>query len=686
MAAGPASRPWSLSLSQRMLIILAASVIAVSAPAALVFYWFTRQAAITEAEQFIESSLDRRILGLTYTIRLAGASLSRFDLMLLDRLAAPPVPGEAERFAASLEPNPAGMPATRRSDFDGEVQAGVVLHPGAPRSTEIDRFHARTQRLMSLYAGAMVPPLDSMWLLTRDQTTVMYLPRDPDFIYQATTGNNYMATEWVTLGDPTINPERKVRWTHASYDPILKTWMVSAVLPFDINGAWIGNIGHDLFLDEVTARLIGAEEIPGTLHFLAGADGEPIIAGNWQPDLRENRLTDSDRAAFDDTIAALRAAFAAAPDAAKSVQVSLGGTTYAVLMRSVPDTGWQYYVATPLAGMIGGASRALLLFGVTAVVAILLVAAVTHMLMRRQIVEPVRALAGTVRSFAAGDPHARTKIDRDDDIGDLGRAFNAMADRISAAHDDLTLTQEELQHRNSALLHANRTKSNFLANMSHELRTPLNAIIGFAEILRHQMFGPLGNDRYSSYVDDIQRSGQHLLSLINDILDMSRIEAGRQPMKLEQQPLRPLIERSMRMTQPMAENRDVRLDLDADGFDLSANCDSRAVIQMVVNLVSNAIKFSPPGGAVNIRLEPSKLGGAKISVADNGPGIDEAVLPHLFEAYAHRAAITTSRYDGVGLGLAITKALVELHHGDIRVVTQPGRGTIMTLELPPILR
>ncbi len=668
-----------------MLVILAASVIAVSAPAALVFYWFARQAAIEEAEQFVQSSLDRRVLGLTYTIRLAGASLSRFDLMLLDRLAAPPVPGEAERFAAGLEPNAAGMPATRRSGFDGQVQAGVVLHPDAPRSTDIDRFHARTQRLMSLYAGAMVPPLDSMWLLTRDQTTVIYLPRNPDFIYQATTGNNYMATEWVTLGDPAINPKREVRWTHASYDPILKTWMVSAVLPLDINNTWIGNIGHDLFLDEVTARLIGDQDIADTLHFLVGADGEPIIAGHWQPDLRENRLTDDDRAAFDDTLATLRAAFAAAPDKSKPQRVALGGTTYSVLTRSVPETGWQYYVATPLSGMVGGASRALLLFSVTAVIAILLVAVATHMLMRRQIVEPVRALAGTVRSFAAGDQHARTRIGRDDDIGDLGRAFNAMADRISAAHDDLTLTQEELQHRNAALMHANRTKSNFLANMSHELRTPLNAIIGFAEILRHQMFGPLGNDRYGAYVDDIQRSGQHLLSLINDILDMSRIEAGRQPMKLELQPLRPLIERSMRMTQPMAENRTVRLDLDADGFDLSANCDSRAVIQMVVNLVSNAIKFSPAGGAVNIRLEPSKLGGAKISVADNGQGIDEAVLPHLFEAYAHRAAMTTSRYDGVGLGLAITKALVELHHGTIRVITQPGRGTIMTLELPPTL-
>ncbi|HWA50228.1 MAG TPA: sensor histidine kinase [Dongiaceae bacterium] len=668
-----------------MLVIFAASVIAVSAPAALVFYWFTREAAIKEAEQFVESSLDRRILGLTYTIRLAGASLSRFNLMLLDRLAAPPVPGEVERFAAGLEPNPGGMPATRRSGFNGHVQAGVVLHPGAPRSAEIDRFHARTQRLMSLYAGAMVPPLDSMWLLTRDQTTVIYVPRDPDFIYNATTGNNYLETEWVTLGDPAVNPKREVRWTHASYDPILRTWMVSAVLPFDVNGAWVGNLGHDLFLDEVTARLIGTGEIEGTEHFLVDSDGAPIIAGRWQQELRENRLTDADRTAFKETIATLHSAFAAAPDIAAPARVELGGTSYSVLMRTVPETGWQYYVATPISGMVGGASRALLLFGVTAVIAIVLVAAVTHVLMRRQIIQPVRALAATVRSFAAGDPQARTTIDRDDDIGDLGRAFNAMADRISAAHDDLTLTQEELQHRNTALLHANRTKSNFLANMSHELRTPLNAIIGFAEILRHQMFGPLGSERYSSYVNDIQRSGQHLLSLINDVLDMSRIEAGRQPMKLEQQPLRPLIERSMRMTQPMAENRAVRLDLDADGFDLSANCDSRAVIQMVVNLVSNAIKFSPPGGAVNIRLQASELGGAKISVADTGPGIDEGVLPHLFEAYAHRAAMTTSRYDGVGLGLAITKALIELHHGHIHVVTQPGRGTIMTLELPPTL-
>jgi len=130
---------------------------------------------------------------------------------------------------------------------------------------------------------------------------------------------------------------------------------------------------------------------------------------------------------------------------------------------------------------------------------------------------------------------------------------------------------------------------------------------------------------------------------------MSKIEAGRQSLKLERQALTPLIERGVRMAQPIAERRSVRLQFQPNGVDLSANCDSRAVTQMVINLVSNAVKFSPPGGTVEVRLEPSGVGGAKISVLDGGPGIEEDMLPRLFEAYAHRAATTSARHDGVGL-------------------------------------
>ena len=683
MARLPIAKSWSPSLSQRMLAILAASVIAVSAPAALVFYFFTRDASISEAEQFAATSADRRILGLNYTLRLASTSLIRFDLMLRDSLAAPAIGEEVGKFADSLEPNPAGMLVTRRSDFNGRAQAGVVFHPEAPKNDEIYRFHARAQRLMSLYAGAVVPPLDSMWLLTRDRTAVIYVPRDPEFIYHATTGNNYLASEWVTLGDPAGNPDRKLRWTHAAYDPVMRTWIVSAVRPFDLNAKWLGTIGHDLFLDEMVQRLVGADQLPGTQHFLIGADGEPIIAGRWQVALEANELKSNARHAFDDTIKSLTAAFAGHPEDGKAVRMRLNGKSVSVLTRTLPETGWRYFVVTPIASITGSVSKALLLFGVTASIAIVLVVAVTHLLVQGQIVGPIRRLANTVRGFAAGKTEMRATVDRADDIGDLGQAFNAMADYITKSHRDLTNAQQELQHRNAALVDANRTKSNFLANMSHELRTPLNAIIGFAEILRYQMFGPLGNDRYVNYVDDIQRSGQHLLSLINDILDMSKIEAGRQALRLERQPLGPLIERSIRMAQPIAERRSVHLAFHVNGADLSANCDSRAVTQMVINLVSNAVKFSPPGGTVEVRLEPSGAGGAKISVMDGGPGIEEDMLPHLFEAYAHRAAMTTARYDGVGLGLAITKALIELHNGHIRVVTQPGRGTTMTIELPP---
>jgi signal transduction histidine kinase len=685
MVAKSEGRSWSPSLSQRMLAILAASIVAVSAPAAFVFYWFSRDASIAEAEMFMQSSGDRRVLGLQYTLHLAEKSLARFDLMLRDAVALPPAPDEPALLHRELEVNGGGMWVSRPPETPQTAFAGIFIDPRAPGDEAFQRLHLRAQRLISVYAGAVVPPLDTLWLLTRSRSGVIYVPRDTGFLGRINLDRDYLQTQWLRLGDPAVNPDRALRWTRAEYDPVLQAWLVSALRPVDIDGAWIGTIGHDLYLDELTTRLVGPDDMPGTEHYLVDAEGGPIIAGRWQAMFGTSQLAPEQLAGFEQSVAALQAIASAAQDRSRPIHAELGGVSVAVLAREIPETGWRYFMVTPTASMAGGADRALMLFGLTASIAVILVAVVSHLLVRRQIVAPVRELAATVRRFAAGDAQARTRLDRSDDIGDLGRAFNAMADRITAAHDDLTLTQEELQHRNAALVHANRTKSNFLANMSHELRTPLNAIIGFAEILRHEMFGPLGSERYTGYVEDIQRSGQHLLSLINDILDMSKIEAGRQPMKLEQQSLRPLVERGLRMAQPMAEHRAVRLQLTADGEDLTANCDSRAVIQMVVNLVSNAVKFSPAGGTVQIRLDRSSFGGAKISVADNGPGIDESVLPHLFEAYAHRAAMTTSRYDGVGLGLAITKALIELHHGSIRVTTQPGRGTTMTVELPPTI-
>ncbi|MGH6892487.1 MAG: HAMP domain-containing protein [Dongiaceae bacterium] len=467
MARLPFARSWSPSLSQRMLAILTASVIAVSAPAALVFYWFARDASISEAEQFAMAAADRRILGLNYTLRLATTSLSRFDLMLRDILAAPPRNDETAAFTADLEINAGGMLVSRHDGFNGRAQAGVVLRPDGPKDMESLRFHRRAQRLMSLYAGAVVPPLDSMWLLTRDRSEIIYVPRDPDFIYRATADRDYLGTAWMELGDPAANPERKLKWTSAAYDPVLRTWIISAVRPLDLNGVWLGTIGHDLFLDDLVARLVGADQLDGTQHFLIDANGEPIIAGKWQGALESNELTGDARHEFDDAIRGLQAAFDGDAGDGKAVRAKLRDTAVSVLMRTLPETGWRYFVVTPISVITGNVSHALLLFGLTAAIAIVLVVAVTHFLVRRQIVGPIRHLADAVRGFAGGNTGMRAAIDRDDDIGDLSQAFNAMADRITGTHRDLTNTQQELQHRNAALVDAHRTKSNFLANMSH---------------------------------------------------------------------------------------------------------------------------------------------------------------------------------------------------------------------------
>jgi signal transduction histidine kinase len=681
MAHSMPAKSWSPSLSQRMLAILAASVVAVSAPAALVFYFFTRDAAISEAEQFAASSADRRILGLEYTLRLAGTSLYRFDLMLRDSVAAPTIDGEVTKFAAGLERNPAGMLVTRRDGFDGRFQAGVLFHPSAARTDEVYRFHARAQRLMTIYAGAVVPPLDSMWLLTRDQTAVIYVPRDPDFIYRATTGNNYLASEWVTLGDPATNPERKLRWTHAAFDPVLRTWIISAVRPFDLNNAWLGTIGHDFFLDELVQHLVGPDQLPGTQHFLVDSAGAPIIAGRWQSALEANQWTGEARRTFDDTIHRLQAAFEGHANDGKAVRLEIDGKPASALMRILPETGWRYFVVTPIASITGNASKALLLFGLTAAAAIALVVAVTHLLVQRQIVGPIRRLADAVRGFAGSKTDVRAKVDRTDDIGDLGQAFNAMADYIASSHRDLTRAHQELQHRNAALVDANRTKSNFLANMSHELRTPLNAIIGFSDMLINEERMRLDGPRRREYAKLINDSGNHLLAVVNSILDMSKLETG--DFELSPEPFVPagVISNCCDLLALKAREQGIELSTKLPESLPEIIADKRSFKQILLNLISNAVKFTERGGRVTVTAA-AETSGILVTVADTGVGISAEDMPKIGRPFFQAKGAYDRRHDGTGLGLSIVQGLVTLHGGSFEMSSRVGQGTTVSVRLP----
>ena len=241
--------------------------------------------------------------------------------------------------------------------------------------------------------------------------------------------------------------------------------------------------------------------------------------------------------------------------------------------------------------------------------------------------------------------------------------------------------EEELIKSKEAAEYANRTKTEFLANMSHELRTPLNAIIGFAEVIKDEMFGPVGTKKYAEYARDIHASGRHLLDLINDILDLSKLEAGKMELREEDVTLRTVIEECLTLIRDRAEKSDILLVTDIEPRLPKLRCDERALKQVLLNFLSNAVKFTPPGGTVTMRARRAPDGIA-ISVSDTGIGMNEADIAVALAAFGQIDSSISRQHHGTGLGLPISKSLIEMHDGTLTVKSAPNRGTTMTATFP----
>jgi signal transduction histidine kinase len=256
-------------------------------------------------------------------------------------------------------------------------------------------------------------------------------------------------------------------------------------------------------------------------------------------------------------------------------------------------------------------------------------------------------------------------------LGFRGSARDATA---AQAHED------ELHRAREAADEANKLKSHFLATMSHELRTPMNAILGFSEVIRDQLFGP-DAQRYAEYAANIHQSGKHLLSLINDILDLSKIEAGNYILDPEPVQLGALVEDCRMMLAPQAVKGQVILVADVPKVQIKVSGDRRALRQIVINLLSNGVKFTPAGGAVTLRLT-QESGMAVLSVTDTGIGISPDFLPFVFEPFRQQDSGLARKFEGTGLGLAITKRLTEGHGGTVSISSAEGVGTCVTVRLP----
>jgi signal transduction histidine kinase len=281
------------------------------------------------------------------------------------------------------------------------------------------------------------------------------------------------------------------------------------------------------------------------------------------------------------------------------------------------------------------------------------------------VIGPIRRIDERLATIAAGDFSGHVDVDNRDELGALAANVNRMNDELRRVYGEL----EE----------ASRHKSEFLANMSHELRTPLNAILGFSQVLREQMVGEV-NEKQKEYLEDILSSGNHLLSLINDVLDLSKVEAGQVELEVAPFSLRDALERGIVMVRERATEDGVRIVLAADaGVDVVEG-DERRVRQVVFNLLSNAVKFTPAGGAVNVSAAQVN-GEVRVAVADTGPGIPADDQERIFEEF-QQTGVGIEQHEGTGLGLALSRRLVELHGGRIWVDSEPGKGSTFVFTLP----
>jgi signal transduction histidine kinase len=272
-----------------------------------------------------------------------------------------------------------------------------------------------------------------------------------------------------------------------------------------------------------------------------------------------------------------------------------------------------------------------------------------------------------VAAIASGDFAGRVDVPNRDELGRLAENVNRMNDELQRLYRELET--------------ASAHKSEFLANMSHELRTPLNAIIGFSEVLHEQMFGEL-NEQQLGYVADVLDAGRHLLSLINDILDLSKVEAGRMELELADVSLPQVLRGGVTLHGERATRGGITLGLSTEPDDIVIQADERKVRQVVFNLLSNAVKFTPAGGRVDVSARLSD-GVAEVAIADTGPGIAPEDQDLIFEEFQQaRGGDAGKRQEGTGLGLPLSRKFIELHGGRLWVESAPGTGSIFRFTLP----
>jgi signal transduction histidine kinase len=543
------------------------------------------------------------------------------------------------------------------------------------------------------------PLIRQAYYNTADSLNRIYPPIDAMGTYSPSL--DIPSLQFFYLADAEHNPTRGVVWTDVYVDPAGQGWMTSAVAPVYAEGRLAGVVGVDATINLLREQVLGLD-VPwnGYALLLDRADTIMAMPAQAEADWGLRELTEHAYADYITTDTAKperfnignRPAFAEHADVLNTdqsglVEVDLNGPKL-VTWATIPETGWRLMVVVPKQQVFAEATamseRAWLLFAAMLGALVLFYALFFIYLCRRsrrlaiELRQPIHALGSAIAAVCNGraiekrPAVAITEIDRT-----LCRVI-----RVGSTLQERTVSLQEAVRRADA---ANHAKSQFLANMSHELRTPLNAILGFSQVIESEMLGPAGNPRYVDYAGDIRRSGEHLLALVNDVLDLSKIDAGRLNLNVEDLCLDEIAEDCIRMVTESRPEACAPMTLD-DRLNVPVRADRRAFTQILLNLLSNAAKFTPNDGEIRVELELTDEGQPEIRVVDTGAGMAADQIEAALDRFVQLGRHADQAYEGTGLGLPLAEALARAHGGDLRVRSAPGLGTTVTVVLPAACR
>lgn len=566
-----------------------------------------------------------------------------------------------------------GLIRVRPEQNDHRHHATAFIRHDVTLTPDLRRRFLVGWQLLDQWGPILTNRFFSGFMNMPEQLSINFCP-SADWGRSATRETDIYTYETVWRSTIEKNPKRSSFWTSVYFDEGAKEWMASCVTPGDLSGRWIMSAGQDVAIADLIRRTVG-DRASGTWNFIVDHNRQLIA----HPQLSERIAQAGGNLNVDNL---------KDPTLVAMVDSVLQTTTTSVIesrdsseflgVTHIEGPGWFFITVHPKALLVSDAfstARTILLLGTASLVLEMLIVA---FILRKQIALPIQSFVAATDRVSRGDFTVRLDHSRKDELGRLAASINRMARTVGERDTALALQFTELEHAKHIAENANQAKAEFLGTMSHELRTPLNGVIGMTELLVGTTLTPAQRE----FAETISLSGRSLLAIIDDILDFTKLDAGK--LRLEPRPtdLEKVIANVVTLLRPQADQKALSLLCEiAEGMPQRVYADPARIRQILTNLVANAVKFTEIG-SVTIRLAcfSAQDGKAEIhmSVADTGPGISPENIPLLGEKFRQLDSTYARRHGGTGLGLAITRSLLSLMDGEMRVVSEVGRGSTFT--------